>query len=318
MGTVYLVPDLLDKPGKPKVEHIKLMQAAGWSIGSHSKTHPIDGNGGGLRLLGLYGYMRSRLAGNGFADCRVTGANAATGAISFEADPKLITGSRVEFLDVVPPGAQPGFGYWVHNLGGGQIKLCTTAANANAGIGIAITANWTGVAEWRYPGSRPDHTAILEDIVGGADGLTALGLRGHEKNFALPQGGWDHQVRMAIELTEIEHTRGISTTLARHRVIDLGWSTGGATSSTNKWPCGFPQQGCSASTDGSFSSAQILSYLDQIKRIGGTGANYHHASADSSAELEVLLAQLEVDSKAGLVDVITVDEQRQRLAMLMA
>ncbi len=321
-GTIYVVPDLVGGPAKVQVSDILALQEAGWAVGSHSATHPIDAIGAGLRLLGPYGYNRSRAsrasgALETFTDCRVVSTNSATGVFTCENAHSMSVGSKLTFYDPaqVPAGCVLGQTYYVTAPSGANFKLATTAALANAGTGITLPSNWTGLAEWRWPGSAPDDSAIYADIKAGIDGLTALGIRGHERYFALPQGGWDHFVRSAVEKLGIAHTRGIATVSANHRSILLGWPTGGTVSSTPFWACGWPEQPDAISTDQSFSAAQVNARIDELKANGYTGANYHHSAADSAAELDALLARLKTESDGGFIDVVTVKELDEMLGV---
>lgn len=195
------------------------------------------------------------------------------------------------------------------NTGATTFKLATTPGNANAGIAITLPSNWSGLAEWRWPGSAPDDSAIYDDIKAGIDGLTLKGFRGHEKFFALPQGGWDHFVRSAVERLGIGHTRGISSTAANHRDLHVGHSTGGTTSSSPYVVLGgWPEQGSAISTDQAFSLAQATAFVDECITFGYTGANYHHSVQNSADILDGLLAYLKTKSDEGLIDVMTVWE----------
>ena len=316
-GTVYVVPALVGGAStNVRVDEIQELLAAGWAIGSHSTTHPIDATGAGLRLLGPYGYQRSLAVGNLTADCRVTSTTAATDVFTCEANHNMSVGSKLEFVNTAPTGFSTGATYYVTAPSGTTFKLATTPGNANAGTAIDVPSNWTGTAEWRWPGSAPDDSAIYADIKGGIDGLTALGFKGHELFFALPQGGWDHYVRSAVERLGIRHTRGISSTAANHRSIHIGYPTGGTVSSSPFWAPGWPEQADAISTDQSFSLAQATAFVDECITYGYTGANYHHSSEDSSDILDGLLAYLKTKSDAGLIDVMTVWDLAAELAFV--
>lgn len=318
-GTMYVVPALVDGTAtNVRSDEIQELLDAGWAIGSHSATHPIDSVGAGSRLLGPYGYYRSRAqrAANASEaatalDCRVTGTNSGTGVFTTENAHQMLTGGKLTFFDPLqlPSGCQLGITYYVINTGATTFKLATTPGNANAGTAIPLPSNWSGLAEWRWPGSAPDDSAIYDDIKAGIDGLTLKGFRGHEKFFALPQGGWDHYVRSAVERLGISHTRGISSTAANHRDLHVGHSTGGTTSSSPYVVLsGWPEQGSAISTDQSFTLVQATDFVDECITFGYTGANYHHSVQNSADILDGLLAYLKTKSDAGLIDVMTVWE----------
>lgn len=306
----YIVPGLVGGAATNITQQeVLAIQKAGHLIGSHSSSHPIDATGAGLRLLGSYGYRRSRLAGNGFGECRITSASAATGVLSCESDHKMSVGGKVVFIDTAPTGFQVGTTYWVTGPAGANMKLASSAGNANAGIGLPVPADWAGVAEWRWPGSADDDTAILADIRAGIDGLRALGVTGHEDYFALPQGGWDHQVRSAVERLGIRHTRGISSPLAKHRSIHLGWPTGGSASSTpGLLACGFPQQQDAFTSDQGATQAELQAYIDEGIEHGYTMFNYHHSMLDSTAVLDWLMGYVAIKRAAGLLETPSLEE----------
>lgn len=313
-GTVYVTSTLVGgTPTNITASEIQSLIDAGWAIGSHSTTHPIDATGAGLRLLGPYGYNRSRASRAGNAaeagtmlDCRVISATTGTNVLTCENNHSMSVGSKFTFVDTAPTGFQTGVTYYVTAPSGATLKLASTPGNANSGTAIAVPSNWTGLAEWRWPGSAPDDSAICADIKGGIDGLTALGFRGHELFHALPQGGWDHYVRSAVERLGIRHTRGISSTAANHRSIHIGYPTGGSCSSTPFWATGWPEQADAISTDQSFTLPQATDYVDECITFGYTGANYHHSVSDSPDVLDGLLAYLKTKVDAGEIDVVTV------------
>ena len=315
-GTVYVTSTLVGGvPTNITASEIQSLIDAGWSLGSHSTTHPIDAIGAGLRLLGPYGYNRSRASRAGNAaeaatmlDCRVISATTGTNVLTCESNHSMSVGSKFTFVGTAPTGFQTGVTYYVTAPSGATLKLASTPGNAYSGTAIAVPSNWTGLAEWRWPGSAPDDSAIYADIKGGIDGLTAMGFRGHELFHALPQGGWDHYVRSAVERLGIRHARGISSPAANHRSIHIGYPTGGSCSSTPFWVPGWPEQADAISTDQSFTLPQATAYVDECIANGYTGANYHHSVSDSPDVLDGLLAYLKTKSDAGEIDVVTVWE----------
>lgn len=74
-ATAYIVPDWVGDSGYMTEANLDTLQDAGWSLGSHSMTHPVpilgseDPNNGnpGLRLLGPYGVSRNALYGGPYA-----------------------------------------------------------------------------------------------------------------------------------------------------------------------------------------------------------------------------------------------------------
>ena len=318
-GTVYLTLPLVGGVATNiTVAEVNELARAGWTIGSHSTTHPVDAVGAGLRLLGPYGYNRSRASRAANAteaitalDCRIISATASTDVLTCENSHLMSVGGKVMFLDQAntPAPFIAGVTYYVTAPSGANMKLSSSAANANAGIAINITANWAGVAEWRWPGSRMDDTAIYEDIVNCIRGLTLLGFSGHEEIFALPQGGWDHYVRTAVQRAGIRHARGIVSTSANARTLNLGYATGGSSSSTPYYATGlFPAQSDAASTDNSWTELQFKAYVDEGCKFGYTMMNYHHSVFDSPDVLHAAAVYVKEKELAGLLDVCTVGE----------
>ena len=318
-GTVFLTGKVFNatSQGATTSDILPLLDA-GWSVGSHSMTHPVNAAGDGLRLLGPMGYNLSRQAGNGRNDCRVTSTTASTDTLTCEGNHNLSVGSRIVFYDQVPTGLQAGVTYWPFSASGNTFKLAATESLANAGTAINLTSDWTGAAEYRFAGSANDDSAIYADIMAGIDWISSFGLRGHEQYFALPQGGWDHFVRTAVERAGIRYTRGIATTSVTHRSIHMGLTnsarpTGGTVSSSPHWACGWPEQADAISTDNVYSLAQATAYVDACITNGYTGANYHHNANDTPDVLDGLLAYLKTKSDAGLIDVVTMWDLDQEL-----
>ncbi len=313
-GTVFLTGKVFNRTSAgATTADIRALIDAGWSVGSHSMTHPVNAAGDGLRLLGPMGYNLSRQAGNGRNDCRVTSTTASNDTFTCEGNHNLSVGSKIEFTTGAPTGFQTGVTYWPFATSGTTFKLAATEGLANAGTSLDVPADWSGSVEWRFSGSAPDDSAIYADIMGGINWVSSAGINGHEEYFALPQGGWDHFVRTAVERAGIRYTRGIASPAVTHRSIHMGLTnsarpTGGTVSSSPHWAPGWPEQADAISTDQSFSLAQAKAYVDECITNGYTGANYHHSAADSPDVLDGLLDYLKTKSDAGLIDVVTVWE----------
>ena len=308
----YIMPAMVGgAPTNITQQEVLAIQKAGHMIGSHSATHPIDAIGAGLRLLGPYGYNRSRASRAANAaeaatalNCRVVSTNSATGTFTTENAHQMSTGGKLMFYDPtqLPTGCSLNTTYYFIKTGANTFKLATTAGNASAGIAIPLPSNWVGLAEWRWPGSRPDDTAIYEDHMGGITGLTALGVTGHEPYFALPQGGWDHTVRSAIERSPTRHTRGIASPATTHRDMLVGWPTGGFASSTPYWVCGWPQAQFAMTSDQGATLAQITAAIDEAIEYGYTLFLYHHSITDSPDVLHGAMSYARTKIDQGLLE----------------
>lgn len=314
----YIVPGLVGGAlTNITQQEVLAIPKAGHMIGAHSLSHPIDQTGAGLRLLGPYGYNRSRASRAANAteavtalDCRVISTNSATGTFTTENPHLMSTGGKLTFYDPaqLPTGCALNTTYYFINTGASTFKLATTAGNANSGTAIALPANWAGLAEWRWPGSRPDDTAIYEDHMAGITGLSALGVTGHEPYFALPQGGWDHYVRSAIERSPTRHTRGIASPNSNHRDILIGWPTGGSASSTPYWVCGWPQAQWAMTSDQGATLAQLIAAIDEAIEYGYTLFLYHHSITDTPDVLYGALAYARTKIDQGLLENPSLEE----------
>lgn len=312
-GNVFLSSKVFGKGGA-KPEHIRKVQDAGWTVGSHTRSHPVNAAGDGLRLLGPMGWNYSRAAGNGRNDCRVISTGASTDTLTCEGNHSLSVGSKIEFTTGAPTGLAVGVTYWPFATSGATMKLATTEANANAGIAIDLPSDWTGTVEFRFAGSAPDISAIRADIRGGIDDITAAGITGHERYFALPQGGWDRYVREACEAEGVKVVRGTASPAVTHRPLYVGPGvscrpTGGTASGSPNCPPGWPHIAHSVSVDGgAWSLAQALAFNTALCDNGWVGSLYHHSTADNAAELHAYLADVAAKRDGGLLEVPTLQE----------
>lgn len=313
-GTVFLSSKVFGKRGA-KPEHIRKVQDAGWTVGSHTRSHPVNAAGDGLRLLGPMGWNYSRAVANGRNDCRITSATASSDTLACEGNHFLSVGSKIELTSGAPPaGLSLGVTYWPFATAGAGMKLATTESNANAGVAINLTSDWTGTVEFRFAGSAPDISAIRADIRGGIDDITAAGITGHERYAALPQGGWDRHVRQAFEAEGVKVVRGTASPAVTHRPIYVGPGvscrpTGGTGSGSPNCPPGWPHIAHSVSVDGgAWSLAQALAFNAALCDNGWVGSLYHHSTADNPAELHAYLADVAAKRDAGLLEAPTLQE----------
>ncbi len=313
-GTVFLSSKVFGKGGA-KPEHIRKVQDAGWTVGSHTRSHPVNAAGDGLRLLGPMGHNYSRAVANGRNDCRITSATASSDTLACEGNHFLSVGSKIELTSGTPPaGLSLGVTYWPFATAGAGMKLATTESNANAGVAINLTSDWTGVVEFRFAGSAPDISAIRADIRGGIDDITAAGITGHERYAALPQGGWDRHVREAFEAEGVKVVRGTASPAVTHRPLYVGPGvscrpTGGTVSSSPNCPPGWPHIAHSVSVDGgAWSLGQALAFNTALCDNGWVGSLYHHSTANNPAELHAYLADVAAKRDAGLLEAPTLQE----------
>lgn len=307
-GTVYLSKKVFanSSTGATAADVNALLQD-GWAVGHHSASHPVNLPGAGLRLLGPYGFNLSRLASNGVADCRVTATATGTNIFTCEGTHNLALSSKIQFTTAAPTGFSTGTTYWIIPVAGTTFKVALTESDAYAGTAIAVGTAWTGTAEWQWPGSTNDDTAIYNDIVAGDAWVTAQGISGHSPYFALPQGGWDYYVMSAIaRIPTIRHTRGVASVGVTCRSLQIGRCTGGTVSNSPYLAPGWPEQPDAITTEGGANLAQAQAYVDECITYGYTGANYHHDCSANADILDGLLSYLKTKSDAGLIDVVTV------------
>jgi hypothetical protein len=333
-GSLFLVPSWLGTTGVHgyggrankfmSAADAEAMYAAGWSIGSHSNTHPSSEDNAGLRLLGPYGYFLSNTVDNlpaGYVTSwgldeshrrRAIDATADTDIIRFENPHRFLVNLPIVFADVAPPGLSIGTIYYCQT-----IPSPTTATFAtdqgSLKLRAAITADWTGMANYRYAGSSNDDSAIYADIQSGIDGVAAIGIPTGAKFFALPQGSADEYVRSACIRAKIVWVRGAS--LHAH-TIPVGRPSGGGLSGIANQPGGWLAQPDCVQTDATVapSITAIREYVDDTVTQGACGCSYHHAvGAGTIANLDNLCAYLRKKADAQVIDVVTLEEMASAL-----
>ena len=327
-GSLFIVPAWLGTSGQygygggvnkfMSAADVQAMWAAGWSVGSHSNSHPSNNESAGLRLLGPYGYYLSNTVDNLSAKYvsawslgasnrrRATSAATGTNIITFENNHKFLINMPIVFTDVAPNGLALGTTYYVKTIPAGN--TCTLATDQGTLANTAvISSTWTGTANYRYAGSSIDDSAIYNDIVSGIAGIAALGISTGAKFFALPQGGADEFVRSACVRAGLAWVRGVGSTT---HSIPVGVPSGGGQSNMVNWPGGWLAQPDCIQTDGvSPTIVAIRTYVDETITQGACGCSYHHSVATSTIpNLDNLCAYLRIKVDAKALDVMTLDE----------
>jgi hypothetical protein len=333
-GSLFLVPAWLGTSGKYGVgggqnsfmtpAEARALRARGWSVGSHSHTHPASADNAGLRLLGPYGYYLSNPVDhlpalyvatwelNEKHRRRAVRATVAGNVLAFEHPHQFLVNMPIEFTDAAPPGFRTGTVYYCQST---PERTTATFATDQGSLQqtVAVTADWTGLANYRYPGSAGDESAIYADIVAGIRGLAELGLPGGERFFALPQGSADSHVRAACIRAGLGWVRGASRFA---HTIAVGRPSGGGLSNVANHPGGWLAQPDCIQTDAlSPAIADIRAYIDQTVRQGACGCAYHHAVGGSSARtLEQTCAWLKERAGSGAIEVVTLEGMAAALA----
>lgn len=309
-GTCFLIGSKIGASGYMTASEIQQIVAAGWTIGSHSNTHPQNNENAGLMLLGPYGYYLSQLTSQGIigpssltpANRRVTSTSGST--LTCEANHQFLADMPIVFTDVAPGNLSLDTVYYVLTPSGAAFGLATTVGGSAISVG-----SWTGTANYRYSGSANDDSAIYADVVAGAAAVAAVtGNTQPQKYLALPQGGWDKYVRSACIRAGFSWVRGISSYNNAH-TIPIGMPTGGGTSNTMHRPGGWLSQIDAVQTDGAITIPQIKQYVDDCISLGALGGNYHHAlSVVNLPKLDQLCSYLRTKAAADAIDVMTIDE----------
>lgn len=327
-GSLFLVPEWLGTtglygygglPGKfMSVADALAMQEQGWSVGSHSFSHPASAENAGLRLLGPYGYFLSNpvdflpaeyvraWALDASFRRRAISAQVGTNLVTFENPHRFLINMPITFVDTAPSGFVPGVVYYCQSIASPVAASFATDRGSLAAT-VAVVAEWAGLANYRYPGAALDDSAIYNDIVAGIAGLVALGFPGAAKFFALPQGAADLHVRSACLRAGLAWIRGASD---HAHTIAAGHPTGGGLSNIDSAPGGWLAQPDSIQTDNftTPSMHDIVGYIDDGIAQHACGCSYHHAvSGATMANLENACATLRTRVDAGLVKVVTLD-----------
>lgn len=330
-GNLFIVPLWLGTNGRygytgtankfMTASDVKAMYAAGWSVGSHSFTHPSSNDNAGLRLLGPWGYYLS----DGFdnlpawyvtawgltavnARRRVTnGSMASPSVFTTENAHQFLKNQPIVFTDVAPTGCVLGVTYYIAALPAGNTFQLATDQGTLLNKVNNITGAWAGTANYQHPGSSNDDTAIFADIMAGVAGVLSLGIPTAAKFFALPQGGWDSFVRSACLRAGLSFIR--ANDQGTH-TIAVGRQTGGGGGSHNV-PGGWLMQPDSVQSDGGATPTitTITGYVDACISQGACGCNYHHSvGVGSLSNLDNLCAYLRTKVNAEVLDVVTLDD----------
>jgi len=329
-GTLFIVPAWLGTSGVygygggvnvfMSPADVRAMYADGWSIGSHTNTHPSSAENAGMRLLGPYGYFLSNTVDNLPAQYvttwslgltnrrRATGAATGTNVITFENAHQFLINQPIVFTDVAPTGLTLGVTYYVKTIP--LSTTCTLATDQGTLANTAaITSNWSGTANYRHPGSANNDSAIYADIMAGIAGVAALGVPTAAKFFALPQGAVDEYVRSACIRAGLSWVRGISAHNGAHS-IPVGSPTGGGLSQIQNYSGGWLAQQDAVQSDSiTVTVPNLQTYVNDTISHGACGCSYHHnVSVATIPTLDQLCATLRAKVDAKTIDVMTADE----------
>lgn len=328
-GSLFIVPLWLGTSGKYGYStgntfmsgaDVQAMYAQGWSVGSHTNTHPSNNENAGLRLLGPYGYYLSNTVDNLSANYvsfwglgatnrrRVTaGTQASPSVFTTENAHQFLVNMPIVFTDVAPTGCTLGTTYYVASVPTTTTFTLATDQGTLASRVNNSTGAFSGTCNYRYAGSAIDDSAIFADIIAGIAGVLALGIPTGAKYLALPQGAADEFVRSAVIRSGVKWVRGTEPTA---RSIPLGLPTGAGVSLAKNPSGGWLMQPDALPSDGVTPTITTLkSYVDDVITQGACGCSYHHSvGAASLSNLDNLCAYLRTKVDAGSLSVMTLDE----------
>lgn len=309
---------------------IQAMWADGWAVGSHSNTHPSNNESAGLRLLGPFGYYLSNPADNlpaqyltnwsltGVRRRATSATQASPSVVTFEAAHQFLPNQPIVWTDVAPTGFTVGTTYYVKTTPSSTTATFATDQGVLAAGVNNTTAAWSGTANYRWPGSAPDDSAIYADIMAGVAAVDALGIPTGGTFFALPQGAADTYVRSACIRASLKWVRGISGTGGTNaKTITVGLPSGqGLYNTGGMYSGGWLAQPDALQTDGVNTIAQNKAYVDDLITQGACGCNFHHVYGLSTlVALDQLCSYLRTKVDAGQLDVITCDELAKELGI---
>jgi hypothetical protein len=335
-GSLFLVPSWLGSSGVygygggtnkfMSADDARAMYSEGWSVGSHSNTHPSNQDSAGLRLLGPYGYFLSNPVDNldppyvalwGLGPehrRRAIGAAAGTDLVTFENPHQFLVNMPIIFTDNAPSGLTTGTIYYCQ-----AIPSATTATFATDQGSLrsraTVASDWVGVANYQFAGASNDDSAIYADIQAGVAGVAALGIPTGGKFFALPQGGADEYVRSACIRAGLTWVRGASW---HAHTIPVGRPSGGGLSGIANPPGGWLAQPDCVQTDAARSPSirDIESYVDDTILQGACGCSYHHhIGGGTIANLDNICGYLRRQVDANAIDVVTLDQMAAALKL---
>jgi hypothetical protein len=324
-GTLFIVPSWLGSEGVHGYDgnvmkymtaaNVQKMYADGWSVGSHTNTHPSNGENAGLRLLGPYGFYLSNTIDNLSAKYisawglgasnrrRVVGGAVTTNVLTTENSHKFILNMPIEFTDIAPTGCTINTVYYIASIP--SSTTFTLSIDQGTFTTVALQ-NWAGTANYKFAGATNDDTAIYTDIEDGIKGVAALGIPTAAKFFALPQGGADEFVRSACIRSGLVWIRGTGNIA---HTIPVGLPTGDGLSAINNPSGGWLMQHDAVQTDGGRTQTEIRGYINSCIVQGACGCSYHHGVYSSVIpNLDQMCAHLKVKSDANLISVMTMDE----------
>lgn len=303
-ANLYILTRHVGQPGFLSVAQLRELQDRyGFEIGLQTHANPFDAGNAGMRLLGPYGW---NLEANVYGSIAGVAGNVVT-----TLRPHLVTqvtanagpqGYPVTLLGPAPPAStlQAGQPVWLHGSTATGLTLHTSEADAITGAN-AVVLDVGGTAwGYRYFGSAPDGSAMLQDLRTGQALMQSWGLLGW-RHVAPNQGAIDPLLEQALLVLRAEgnlHT--VNLTLANAGATapafiprlapgfvgaGIGFTGGTQINCSIGEICNLPVSASSEALNGS----ALRSYVQALAQRGAIGSNYHHAFANA-ASIEQLAA----------------------------
>lgn len=317
-ANLYILTRHVGQPGFLNVAQLRELQDRyGFEIGLQTHANPFDAGNAGMRLLGPYGWNLEAnvyggiagVAGNVVMTQRPHGVTQVTA----NAGPQ---GYPVTLLGPVPPAStlQAGQQVWLHGSAASSLTLHTSEADAIGGAN-AVLLDVGGTAwGYRYFGSAPDGSAVLQDLRTGQALMQSWGLLGW-RHLAPNQGAIDALLEQALLTLRAEgNLQTVNLTLANAGATapafmprlapgfvgaGVGYSGSTQLNCSIGEICNLPVSASSEALNGN----ALRSYVQALAQRGAIGSNYHHAFANAAS----------IDQLAAYCDEIRLQQSRGAL-----
>ncbi len=327
-GNCFVLTDFIGRPGFETWDGLRALQKKGWSICVQAGANPVSNNADGARLFGPLGYNLHPTPGDvaSVTNSIFTLSGSRPDSIGGTAGSVALGGVQpfpVQVLGTVPAPLVSGETYYALRRGVRTFSLHTVPVGLspqddNAGL-VTITGTVTTGMTLRYAGSTNDESGIIADYQKAQNALAANGLTGG-KHLALNQGGYDYYVEKAIVSLGFKSVQ--TTSMRPDFVSTVAGAVAVSIPNISITPLTNGRAGTTISgafsvltinqTDGALTPVQLRQFVSNCVKFGSVGANYHH-NTNNIPELLAYLDQCKVYANAGLLDVLTVEEQQRRI-----
>lgn len=221
------------------------------------------------------------------------------------------------FLDILTAYGFKGTAYIIPGLIGQASYLTWEQVDTLAAAGWSICTHSGEISpeDWETGDNLGltnygNQAAVAARVQADIDAIKSRFYSG-ARHYALPQGGWNEVVRLAIAQTDALSVRGVSGHDDGAR-IPVGLHSGSGNFNGTGLPTvttGWIDLPSSVTTEAVWTDNQLKAYVDEVIRTGATGSCYLHIStAASCTQLDMLCAYLKGKKSQGLIDVVTVED----------